>query len=328
MFRSMLAACVLVTAIAPGATPARAETVALATSVPDTGTNKLFVDTFIEELKKSAPDLEVERFMDSQLGNERELIDLIKLGEIEFFIGSIHSAQYYPELDATAVPYLFENWAEVKAFLDGPIGERMSEALQQRGNAVPLAYYYQGARWATTQGRPFRTVADLKGLKMRMSEIPLWIDIWSGLGATIAPMPSNEVFSAMQTGVIDAQENMLANIYGRQIHTVSDYLINTQHLQSYMTLMVNKDFWDGLGEDEQSAVKAAAVKAGEVTDAAAEEVVKEIVSDIAATGVEVVEVDPSFRKDAMPVVEKAAQSLLADGVWEAAVAAGSNGSAD
>lgn len=303
------------------ASAAQADAVALATSVPDNGTNKLFVDTFIDSLKESAPEIEIDRFMDSQLGNERELLDLLKIGEVTFFMGSIHPAQYYPELDATAVPYLFDDWAGVKRYLDGPLGEQMNEALEDRGNAVTLSYYYQGSRWTTTQGRPFRTVEELKGLKLRMAEIPLWIDIWSGLGATIAPMPSNEVFSAMQTGVIDAQENMLANIWGRQIYTVSDYLINTQHQQSYVTLMVNKDYWDDLSPETQAAVKAAAVKAGEVTDASTEEVVAKIVADIQASGVELVQPDPSFRTDSLPVVEAAAKNLLADGVWQAAVEA-------
>ncbi len=302
-------------------TSAGAETVALATSVPDTGTNKLFVDTFIESLEEAVPSMEVERFMDSQLGNERDLIDLVKIGEIEFLIASIQPAVYYPELDATAVPYLFGDWDGVKRFLDGPVGAQMDEALLQRGNAVSLGYYYQGSRWATTQGRPFRTVADLKGMKLRMSEIPLWIDIWSGLGATIAPMPSNEVFSAMQTGVIDAQENMLPNIWGRQIHTVSNYLIDTQHLQSFMTLMVNADLWEELSEEEQTAMRGAAAEASRVTDGATGEMIAKIVSDIQATGVELVEPDPSFREEAMPIVEAAAQKLLAEGVWDAAVAA-------
>jgi TRAP-type transport system periplasmic protein len=317
MKRILIAAAILLASVSSS----YAENAVLATTVPDTGTNKLFVDTFVSSLQKSAPDLKIDRFMNSQLGGERELIDLVKIGEVKFLMGSIHPAQYYPELDATAVPYLFADWKGVKRFLDGPVGAKMSAALQDRGNAIPLSYYYQGSRWVTTRGRSFSTLAELKGIKLRMAEIPLWIDIWSGLGATIAPMPSKEVFSAMQTGVIDAQDNMLANIWGRKLHTVSDYLINTQHLQSYVTLMVNKDYFNGLSPAAQKAVKAAAIEAGDVTDAATDGVIKKIVADIVASGVKLVVPDPSFRKDALPIVEAAGKKALAPGIWEQAVAA-------
>ena len=300
---------------------ANAKTVALASSVPNSGTNKIFVDTFKKGVETRIPEYKVDVFLDSQLGGERDLIDLVKIGEIQFFIGSIHPSQYYPELDASAVPYLFQDWASVKKFLKGPIGLKMSEALQERGNAVPVAYYYQGARWATTRGRSFSTVAELKGIKLRMSEIPLWIDIWSGLGATIAPMPSKEVFSAMQTGVIDAQENMLANIWGRRIHEVSDYLIATQHQQSFMTLMANKDFWDDLSDAQKADILEAGENAATITDAETTNVVKKIVADIQASGVELVVPDPSFKKDALPVIERVAKKYLAPGVWEEALKA-------
>ena len=300
---------------------AQAQTVTLASSAPNSGINEVFVDSLVAELGQRAPELTVEVFMDSQLGAERELIDLVRLGETTIQLGVIHSSLYYPELDATLVPYLFQSYDAVQRFLAGPVGQRMEQALAERGNAVVLGYYYQGARWTTTRGRSFSTTDELEGIKIRMPEIPLWIAIWSGLGATIAPMPSKEVFSAMQGGVIDAQENMLSNIWGRRLHEVSDYLIATRHQQSYMTVMINQDFWEDLSDAQRAAMQESVDAATAAADAEAERLNQQIIADIQAAGLTVVEPKPAFREAALPVVEKAAQDLLDEGVWEAAVAA-------
>lgn len=318
MLKKLLAAFVL---LSFAALPAQAKKVTLASSAPNSGMNKIFVDTFTKELKSRAPELELEVFLDSQLGAERELIDLVRMGETSIHMGVIHSSQYYPELDATLVPYLFQSFEAVQRFLAGPVGKQMEEALLKKGNAVTLGYYYQGARWTSTKGKTFDTVAGLKGIKIRMPKIPLWIDIWSGLGATIAPMPSKEVFSAMQSGVIDAQENMLSNIWGRRLYEVSDHLVATRHQQGYVTVMANQDFWKKLTDAERTAVQAATDAASKAATDAASSLNDKIVKDIAAKGVKVVEPKPSFRTDALPIVEKAARDILAPGVWDAAVKA-------
>jgi len=322
MLKRLITAVIAVTALA---LPAQAQKFTLASSAPNSGINKVFVDTFSTELKTRAPDLELEVFMDSQLGAERELIDLVRIGETTMHMGVIHSSQYYPELDATLVPYLFQSYAAVENFLGGPIGKQMEAALREKGNAVTLGYYYQGARWTTTRGKSFATVDELKGIKIRMPKIPLWIDIWSGLGATIAPMPSKEVFSAMQAGVIDAQENMLSNIWGRRIYEVSDYLVATKHQQSYITVMINQNYWDKLSDDQRNAVQSSVDAASKAANQTASRLNEKIISDIVATGVKLVEPKPEFRAAALPIVEAASRKILADGVWDAAVKSSKTG---
>lgn len=318
MIKRILASAVV---LALTALPVHAEKVTLASSAPNSGINKVFIDKFTAEMESRAPGLDLEVFLDSQLGAERELIDLVRMGETSIHMGVIHSSQYYPELDATLVPYLFQSYDAVKKFLAGPIGKKMDEALLQKGNAVRLGYYYQGARWTSTKSKSFETVDQLKGVKIRMPKIPLWIDIWSGLGATIAPMPSKEVFSAMQAGVIDAQENMLSNIWGRRLYEVSDYLIATKHQQSYITVMANQKFWSKLSDAERAAIQGAVDAATQAADDAASALNDKIVKDITAKGVKLVEPKPAFREAALPVVEKAARETLAPGVWDEAVKA-------
>jgi tripartite ATP-independent transporter DctP family solute receptor len=295
-----------------------ATTITLASTAPNSGVNKVVVDKFKEELKERAPDVELEIFLDGSLGGERELIDLVKMNETQIHMGVIHSSQYFPELDATLVPYLFPDYESIQSFFESETGDRIKVALKERGNAQFLNTYYQGARW-TTSNTPFRTLEELQGVKIRMPEIPLWIDIWSGLGATTTPMASPEVFSGLQTGVIDAQENMLSNIVGRRLHEVQDYLIATQHQHSYVTTMVNLDFWNGLDEDVKTAIQESMSIATEEGTARALDENDDLIQEILSADTELVEPDPSFREDAMPVIEQAARDVLEEGVYEDAV---------
>ncbi|EWY37175.1 hypothetical protein N825_21550 [Skermanella stibiiresistens SB22] len=307
------AAAILLTA------PASSQTITLASTVPDTGVNKIVVERLREELSKSLPDADIEVFLDGSLGGERELVDLVKMGETQIHMGVIHAAQYFPELDATLVPYLFPDYASVERFLDSDIGDRLKVALEERGNAKFLGTYFQGARW-TTSNKPFRTLDELRGIKVRMPEIPLWIQIWSGLGAVTTPMPSPEVFSGLQTGVIDAQENMLSNILGRRLHEVQRYLIDTAHQQSYVTVMANLDFWNDLEDGEREAIQAAVDAATAMGTKAAYQENEEITAEIIKAGLERIEPATEFRQQAMPIIEKAARAQLEEGVYDAAVA--------
>lgn len=297
---------------------APAQTITLASTVPDTGVNAIVVEEFVSHIEGSLPDAKVEIFLDGALGGERELLDLLRLGETDIHMGVIHASQYFPELDATLVPYLFPDYDTILAFLDSETGDRIKKALEERGNAKFLGTYYQGSRW-TTSNTSFRTIDELNGIKIRMPEIPLWIEIWSGLGATTTPMPSPEVFSGLQTGVIDAQENMLSNILGRRIHEVQKYLIATEHQHSYVTVMANLDFWNGLEAETQQAIQSALDVATTAGTEAAYQENESVIEEILASGVELVEPDPSFRQDAMPIIEKAAKNILEDGIYEDAV---------
>lgn len=296
-----------------------AQSITLASTVPNTGVNTVVVETLQAELAERAPELDLVIHLDGSLGGERELIDLVRFNETQIHMGVIHAAQYFPELDATLVPYLFPDYGTVTDFLASESGDRIKEALEERGNAKFLGTYFQGARW-TTSDVPFRTLEELEGVKIRMPEIPLWIDIWSGLGATTTPMASPEVFSGLQTGVIDAQENMLSNILGRRLHEVQDYLIATRHQQSYVTIMANLDFWNGLDANHRNAIEEAVASATEAGTERAFEENEEIVKEIQKSGVKLIEPAPEFRENAMPIIERAARSVLEDGVYEAALA--------
>jgi len=300
--------------------PAHAQKISLASTAPYTGVNKTYVDAFVAEMKTRVPGMTIDLFLEGKLGGEKELLEQLKLGETHIHLGVIHSALYYPELDATLMPYLFPDYASIQRYLAGPMGAKMNEALERKGGGIYLGTFYQGPRW-TTSNKSFATLDELKGVKIRMPEIPIWIKIWGGLGAVITPIPSPEVYSALKTGVVDAQENMLSNILGRKIYEAQKFLIATRHQQAYTTTIAQRNWFRKLPADQQAALRAASAAADK---AASEQAIEENASTVKKLqdfGLTLVEPKPEFRAKAMPVIEKVAKDVLAPGAWEAAVAA-------
>lgn len=302
---------------APAAAKSR-YTVAL--TLPNSGVTRIFVDRFLSEMRTRAPAVAFETMLDGSLGGETELIDLLKAGEHDLHLGVLHSTIYYPELDATLVPYLFPDFGAIERFLDGPVGRRMTETLGRKGNAVPIGVYYLGQRWTTSTKR-FETMDELRDIKIRMPEIPLWIKVWGGMGAAVTPIAAPDVRAAILAGTINAQENTLSNILGRGIHEGQRYLVETAHQQGYVTVLAYKPFWQKLPTERRRQIQAAVDRASDTaTDAAGIEN-GAIVEQLLAAGLTLVRPKPEFRQKAMPVIEKAARETLAPGVYEAALAA-------
>lgn len=294
--------------------------IVFSSTMPGTGLNKVVVDTFVSELKKSAPDMVVDLFLDGKLGGEKELLEMLKLGEVHIQMGTLHTTQYHPELDAPSIPYLFPDYASINRFLAGPIGDKMNQALLQKGNGVYLGIYSQGSRW-TTSNKKFETLEELKGVKMRIAEIPIWLKVWSALGAVVTPIPAPEVYSALKTGVVNGQDNMLSNILGRKIYEAQKYLINTSHLQAYVTIMAQKTFWGKLTPQKQTAIRNAVGVATKVGDETVTKENERIIKKLQELGLTLVQPKPEFRVKALPIIESIAKQTLAPGVYEEALRA-------
>ncbi|BBK33825.1 TRAP-type C4-dicarboxylate transport system substrate-binding protein [Stella humosa] len=292
----------------------------VASALPESGVTRIFIDRLQAELRTAWPDQKVELAMAGMLGGETELLDLLKSGEYELHLGVLHGAVYYPELDATLVPFLFPDYPAIERFLDGPVGRRMADALARRGNAVLLGSYDLGQRW-TTASKRFETVEELHDIKIRMPEIPLWIKIWGGMGAAVVPIAAPDVPAAIRAGTIDAQENTLSNIFGRRSYQGQAFLIETAHHQSHVSVMAQKGFWHKLLPAQRRLLQDAVERASDAATDALRELDRTILDRLVATGMTRVVPRPEFRQKALPVVEKAARDMLAPGVYEAALAA-------
>lgn len=221
---------------------------------PTTQGNYRFAE-LVEE--RSDGRIEIEVYPDSQLGEESDVIEQVQFGGIDMTRVSISPVSaFVPELDAFQMPFLYDDPDHMWEVLLGDIGEEMFEELESEG-FVGLTWYDAGARNFYTTER-VETVDDLEGMNIRVQEAPLMLDMVELLGATPTPMPFGEVYSGLQTGVIDGAENNWPSYYSTSHYEVAEYFLENRHTMVPEITIMNKDIFDGLSEEDQEIIREAA----------------------------------------------------------------------
>lgn len=208
--------------------------------------------------KNSDGRIKVNLYHSSQLGDDREMMEALQMGIQEMTCPS--TAPIAPFVNGFKVfdlPFLFPSNEAADYVLDGPVGQGLLKQLEDIG-IIGLAYWENGYRQLTNSVRPVRTPADVKGLKIRTMENPIHLAAWKAMGANPTPMAFGELFSAMQQGVVDGQENPWGTIYLQNFFEVQNYATDTGHVYSPFVLMISKKFWDKLPADLQTVIKDAA----------------------------------------------------------------------
>jgi TRAP-type C4-dicarboxylate transport system substrate-binding protein len=289
-----------------------------ATTMDDSGVDRAIREFFDERVRElSGGSIEIDFFMGGQLGGEREALEQMKLGELDMGYNVIQAELYYPEYNAVSIPFLFPDFASMQAFMSGSVGDEVARLARERGGIIPLGMHGYGARW-TTSNRPFTTPEELRGLTIRMPEIRWWVDVWAEMGALPTPIAATEIVTALQTGVVEAQENFLTNIAGRQMWEYQRYLIKTEHIQFFQTWLVSERTWeDKLSEAQRQAL----AQAVEDTIAYVAEIVDEMnegfVEETIANGMVLIEPDQeALRAAALPAVTRIIEEDLAPGVYD------------
>ena len=220
------------------------------------------IDTFAKEVeKRTAGRYKVQTFYNGALGGERESIEAVQLGTQELaFSSSGPVPNFVPETKILDVPFLFRDKAHARAVLDGPIGQELLGKFDAKGFKA-LAWAENGFRHMTNSKRAVNAPEDLKGLKMRTMENPVHIAAYKALGIITTPMAFPEVFTALQQGTVDGQENPLSVILSAKFDQVQKYLSLTGHVYSPAIFLMNKAEFDKLKPEDQKAFIEAA-KAG------------------------------------------------------------------
>lgn len=289
-----------------------------ATTMDDSGIDKEIKDFFGDKITELSDDsIEVEFYMGGQLGGERETLEQMNMGEIDISYSVLQAELYFPEYNAISIPFLFEDLDSMREFMDGKVGDEIKEIAREKGGIIPMGLHGYGARW-TTSNVPFSNIEELKGLKIRMPEIEWWVNVWAELGALPTPIAATEIVSALQTGTVDAQENFLTNIAGRQMWDYQKYLMKTEHIQFYQQWLVSEDTWENKLNGEQREIVSQAI---DETLAYADEIVEEsnaaFLEEIEANGMEVIYPDQEeLREKAQPAIEEIIENDLAPGVYE------------
>jgi tripartite ATP-independent transporter DctP family solute receptor len=210
----------------------------------------------VEERTKGR--IKIEVFPSAQLGDEKSVLEQVQLGAIEFTrINSSPLAEFNNQFTALGLPYVFESEEHLWNFLNGEMGSKLLDGLEQ-SKMKGLAYYDSGSR-SFYSTKPLKSVKDLKGQKIRVQQSKINIDFMSALGASATPMPYGEVFSALQTGIIDGAENNLPSLDSSNHYQEAKNLILDHHQRIPEVLLISKAAWDKLSEKDQKLIKQAAL---------------------------------------------------------------------
>lgn len=189
----------------------------------------------------------------SLAGSGREIQESVKVGTIDIGISSTPMAQMNPFVDIFSLPYIFNDRESAWEILDGKIGEQVGEKLEE-DNLKHLAYWEDGFRQVTNSKQQIKSPEDFDGLRIRVPESELRIETFNALGASPLPMSWSEVFTALQQGTIDGQENPLSVVDSSSFYDVQEFLTITNHVYSPATLFINIDKWNSLSEEHQEII--------------------------------------------------------------------------
>jgi tripartite ATP-independent transporter DctP family solute receptor len=224
---------------------------------------KVAIDTFAKEVEaRTNGRYKIQNFYASALGGEREATEAVQLGTQELTWTSTGPIpNFVPEAKIFDVPFLFRDYAHARAVLDGPIGQEMMPKFEARGIKL-LAWGENGFRHMTNSKRPINAPEDMKGLKMRTMENPVHIQAYKGFGIIPTPMAFGEVFTALQQGTVDGQENPLSVISANKFDQVQKHMTLTGHVYSAGVFLMSKQHFDKLADaDKKHFLDAAKVAA-------------------------------------------------------------------
>ncbi|WP_026699700.1 TRAP transporter substrate-binding protein [Salibacterium aidingense] len=265
-------------------------------------------------------DIHVETYHSGQLGDDREMMEALQLNTQEVTIPSTAPmANFVEEFTVFDFPFLFPNEQVADKVLDGEIGDRLLDKLEEE-EMVGLAYWENGFRDLTNSQHPVETAEDFNGLTLRTMENDLHLDAFEELGANPTPMAFGELFTAMQQGTVDGQENPLATIYLEGFYEVQDYYSDTHHVYSPFVFLMSKQFYDSLPDEYQTIVKDAAVEAGEFQREQNRKANEELLGSLEEEGMEITEVSDEARSEmadiVQPVIDQYAEDIGTDFVDE------------
>ncbi len=228
----------------------------------DTHPTMKAMKVFAQDVDKgSKGKIKVELYPNAQLGGDRELTEAVQMGTIQMAIPSTSAlAGFDKRVQVLDLPYLFTTRKAAFDAVDGELGKKLNSYMDKKGIMI-LGYQENGFRHVTNSKRPIKTVADLKGLKIRTMENPMHIAYFKALGANPTPMSWGELYTALQQGTVDAEENPYAMIDDGKFYEVQKYVSETGHVFSYEVLIANKKFMEKLPADLRKLVTESAAKA-------------------------------------------------------------------
>ncbi len=251
------------TASEPASEPASEETYVIKLGGGHGPTSSLTIcwnDVFIprvEELTNGR--VKVEHYENDALGVETDRTEQVQLGTIQMTYVSEAASSIDPTIGVLAMPFLFQSEEHYDAVVDGEVGKQIYANLENYG-LHPLGYFENGFRVLTNSKQEVKSLADLNGLKIRVSQSDIPIATFQALGANTVAMSFGELYSALQTGTVDGQENAFNTIASSALYEVQKYFTETNHMMGSFIIVANADWFNSLPADIQEAIATAAAE--------------------------------------------------------------------
>ncbi|NUB14755.1 DctP family TRAP transporter solute-binding subunit [Azospirillum brasilense] len=272
------------------------------------------VKFFVEEMsKRSGGKLKVKGFADASLGSDIQMQNALIGGAQEMMVGSTATlVGIVKDFAVFDLPFLFNNEQEADAVFDGPFGQKLAAKLTDKG-LVGLVYWENGFRNLTNSKRPVEKVEDLKGIKLRVMQNPVYIDMFNGFGANAVPLSFSELFTAMETGTVDGQENPVTTIQSSKFYEVQKYLTISKHVYSPWIVLASKRWYDGLSNDERKIINEAAVASRDFERKDSREASKQSIAYLKDKGMQINELSDAELGRMREMVKPAMDKFAADG---------------
>ena len=246
------------------------------------------VKLFAEEVEKaSGGKMKVRAIGAAALGSDVQMQQALIGGAQEMMVGSTATlVGITKEMAIWDTPFLFNNAQEADVVLDGPVGQKIIDKLQDKG-LVGLVYWENGFRNLTNNKQPVAKLEDLNGIKLRVMQNNVFLDSFKSLGANAVPLPFSELFTALETKAVDGQENPYNTILSSKFYEVQKYLTVTNHVYSPWIVLVSKKWWDGLSQDERTVLANAAKKSRDFERKDTREEAAKALAELKAKGMQV-----------------------------------------
>jgi len=251
---------------------------------------KVFAD---EVEKASGGKMKIRAIGAAALGSDVQMQQALIGGAQEMMVGSTATlVGITKEMAIWDTPFLFNNAKEADVVLDGPVGQKVMDKLQEKG-LVGLVYWENGFRNLTNNKRAVTKLEDMDGIKLRVMQNNVFIDSFKTLGANAVPLPFSELFTALETKTVDGQENPYNTILSSKFYEVQKYLTVTNHVYSPWIVLVSKKYWDGLSKAEQKVLMDAAIKSRDFERKDTRAEADKALADLKGKGMEINQLSPA-----------------------------------
>ncbi|WP_319529908.1 TRAP transporter substrate-binding protein [uncultured Cohaesibacter sp.] len=211
--------------------------------------------------EKSGGKITVQVFPNSTIGSSRELVEAIQIGVVNFaLVPTTNVASFYPPLDIFYLPFLFRDSEHAYAVSDGPVGEALYADMLAKTGIRTLAMYESGFRTITTAKTKIEKPDDMKGIKFRVVNNPLNVATFKALGANPTPMALSEVFTGLQQGTVDGQDNPVGNVKAFGFDKVQDFITLSRHQWAGIMFLADDKMWGGLPDEVKTLFKETAIE--------------------------------------------------------------------